>query len=156
TPYFVTREPETAQVPLDPTSLPLGSQIRDDVVERLVERHLREVLPVVANRNRATELEVATLYGMLAQQGPEERALPHPVLADHAQHVRATQGSAEPRDQSAVSDPHTHVPSRHDLISAPLGHFEPERHRVVGTDHLGETRQAVEALAPALGLLAVL
>src|SRR4029077_4421147 len=81
---------------------------------------------------------------------------PRPVPPDHAEYLRPVQGSAEPLDQRAGPDSHAHVPGRHHLIAAPLGYFESERHRAIGANHRAEAGQAIEALAPALGLAAVL
>ena len=154
--HFLARESEAAEVSLYLTALPFRAQRRDDIVERLVERHLRHILPIVAGGDRPAEPELAATQRMLAQERPEQRGLPRPVASDNPHHARSLQRPVESIDQGARADPHAHVLCAHHLIAAPLGHLEAQRHRAVGPDDWAEPWQPLETFAPAFGLLGVL
>src|SRR5205085_12503680 len=140
----------------DRTALPLRAQLLDHLVQRFVQRHLREILPVITRGDRAANLELAVLKRMLAEQRAQQRGLAGSVAADESHDVGSLQRSAEPLHQRALADGDTDVLSRHDLIAAPFTHLEPQRHRPFGRNDRTEPWQPVEPFAPALGLFGVL
>src|SRR5436190_21472611 len=96
---------------LDPTAFPFWPQPGDHIVQRAVERHLGEILTVVADRDRRAEPQLARLRRMLAQERPHQRGLAGPVAADDAEHAGPLHRAAEPLDQGAWrrADPHAPV-----------------------------------------------
>ena len=57
--HFVAGKSKAAEVSLNHPAIPRWPQIVDDVVQRLVERHLRHVLAVVAGRDPAADAKLA-------------------------------------------------------------------------------------------------
>src|SRR3989442_4371711 len=121
-----------------------------------MERYLRKLLPVVAGGARRAEPGLTALDRVLAQERPEQGGFPRSVASDAPPPAGSPQRSAEPLPQRAAAARHARVLCRHHLIATPFGHLEPQRHRAFGPDHRAESRQPLEAFAPALGLFAVL
>src|SRR5437879_2039585 len=141
---------------LDATALPFRPELRDHVVQCAIQWHLREILTIVAGRDRRAEPQLAALRRMLAQQCAQQRGLSRAIAPDDPQHAGPLQRPAEALDESARADAQAHVLRAHDLIAAALRHLEAHRHRSFRADHGAEPRQPLEPLAPALGLPGVL
>ena len=143
-------------MPLYLPALPFRAQPGYAIVEGLIERHLREILTIVAGRDRAAEPQLAALRRVFAEQCAKQGRLPRSVAAENPQDAGPLQRATEARHQGPRADPDAHVPDGEHLVAAALGHLEPQRHGALGPDHRTESWQPLQPLAPALGLLAVL
>ena len=60
------REAEAAEVTLNGSAPPVRPEVRDDVVQGLLGRHLRQVLAIVGDPHRVRDPELARVHRTLA------------------------------------------------------------------------------------------
>jgi hypothetical protein len=82
--HFIAGESEPAKVPLNEPPLPLRAQIVDHVVQRFVERYLRQLLVVVRHPNRIADAQLAIVRYSLADECLEQRGFSRAIRAHDA------------------------------------------------------------------------
>jgi hypothetical protein len=155
-------KPKRPRWPLHEPALPGGAEVLDDVVERLAERHLPHVLPVVRHLDRVAHAQrPGRQRAALADHRLEQRALAGAVGPDEAHHLAAREARGEVADEHALAlvgvahGERRPVGDEH-LVAAALRDLQAERHHVLLARRRREARRAGEQLAPPLGLLGVL
>ena len=137
---------------LDRAAGPEWAQVSDRVVDRLLERQVREILTEPGRRDRAADLRLAARWSAIAEQRGEQCGLAGAVGSDERDHVAALCDSREVVDENALADLHGEMVGRDHAIATPLGRLEPQRHRSGRTRRRREARQAFEPLATPLRL----
>src|SRR6185312_5292739 len=103
---LVAGKTKAPEMPLDHSSIPGRPQIVDRIVQGLVERHLRHVLAIVANRDSSADAKLSARDGMFAHERAYQRRLSGSVRPDEAESVAAHQRRIEIFDEHAVVDTH--------------------------------------------------
>ncbi len=153
--HRVAAEPKRAEVALDGATIPHRAEVGGDVVQRLLLRYLRHVLPVPGGGDGVAETKFAAAQGPLAEQGAEERRLAGAVRADEADDLAAGDAGRETVEQHPVIDLDPDVLRHEDLVAAPFPRREVDGHAPLFAGGRAEAREPFEPAPPALGLGAV-
>ena len=154
--HRVPGESEAAEVALDRAAAPGGPEIGDDLVERAILRHLRQVLAVVGDAHRVGHADLTGVRCALAHDRAQERGLTGTVRAHQAHDLAAADPGGEVVEQRAALHLEPDVGGDQHLIAAALVRRETQRHRAFLARRRTEAADPVEPPPPALGLRAVL
>src|SRR5215475_9243725 len=132
------------------------TQIVDDVVQRSIHRHLRQILAIVPDCDPTADSKLAGCDLVFAEQRTNHRGLARSVRADEPDPVAPHERSGEIPYEDAVPNCNRRVLCDDDTISSTLGDFESDGHRAVLADRSTQAGHSLEPLAPTLRLLAVL
>ena len=156
TQHLVARKIEAAEMIVDLPASPLRTEIVDGVEQRLVARHLREVLPVRGDRRALPNPNLATLGVALSQDGREQGALAGAVGTDQTDHVAPAHRGGEGGEQHPALDPDGDILGDQHLITTALRRLEAQRHGAGGARRRREARHAHQDPPSPLGLLGIL
>src|SRR5690349_894917 len=153
---LVAGKPETSQVTLHNPAFPGRPKVVDHVEQGPVHRHLREVLAVEAGGDGASELELASRQGVIAEERFEERGFAGAVGADESEYIATHERGRAFLHQRPVADANRRAFRGDHAVAATLRDLEAHTHRAVFADRRAEPRHALQEFASALGLLGVL
>ena len=121
---------EPPEVPVDEPPLPLRTHVADHVEQRLVQRHLRHVLPVIRRGDRAADSQLTGGRLAIAHERLQKRRLSRAVRPDDPQtsprlHRPSSNRSISVRSPTAIvtcsatttwSPPRSDASSRSDIV----------------------------------------
>src|SRR5688572_18969016 len=91
-------------MPLDRPPPPFRTQLINDLVERLVQRDLCHVLPIVGSRDRPPEPQLAGCRWVFAHQGLEKSRFAGPIRTNQSKNVGTSDMAGKAVDQVAPAN----------------------------------------------------
>jgi hypothetical protein len=125
---LVAGESKTREVTLNLPSLPIRPQVTNNVVQSPIGRHLCHVLPIIARPNRSSDSQLATRNLTLTSECAKERGFPAAIRSDETHDFTPLDGGREILDQGSAFNFNGDILRYDDLITAPLGHIDPQAH----------------------------
>src|SRR5688572_7057605 len=143
---------------LDLTALPRGAKVIDDVVERPVGGYLRQILPVVRDRDRVPESYGTGLRLKFAEERAKKRRLAGAIWTNEPESFSTPNACGEILDQDPPADGDRRTVGDCDEIAATRGDVEPDRHRCATclVRRWAQARKSFEPLSPSLRLPGIL
>ena len=141
---------------LDRTTAPEGTEVVDDVVERLVERELVEVLAEIGRVDGAAEFDFAFVWGALPDEGLDEGRFSCAVGAHERDDIAAVGGGAEAPHEGALAHADRELLGDDHAVTAAIVRLEAEDHDATFARGRGEARKAIQAFTASFGLRGIL
>src|SRR5689334_5659631 len=92
---------------LNQPTIPCWAKIADHIIQRLVHRHLSEVLSIVTRRDTSADLELSGGNGMLAHQCSNERRLTGAIRTNESHDLSTHERAGEVVNQHTITDLHS-------------------------------------------------